>query len=87
MTTPHTITIKISHHLPGEIATLICFNAEYICRTNGIRLMNHSPTRKMDAPTQEETNTPTEKMKRIDVTKPSPASPETSTGFQKHILL
>jgi len=38
--------------------------------------MNHSPRPRIDAPGQDDMNTPTTKMKDIDVTKPSPARRE-----------
>lgn len=63
---------------PGLMAALICLDAEYICLTRGMRLMNHSPTQSTDAPIQDETNTPTKKMKITVVTNPSPAVMQSS---------
>lgn len=55
------------------MAVLTCFDAEYMCRTNGIFFINHSPTQKMVEPTHEETNIPTRKMNTREVRKPRPA--------------
>jgi len=63
---------KAEDKLLGDIAALICLEALYICRTNGIRLINHSPRLKTDAPSHDDMNTPTKKMKVMDVMKPSP---------------
>ena len=41
----------------------------------------------MEAPTHEETNTPTENMKRMDVTNPSPVSSETNLDTVKQQIL
>lgn len=60
--------------LPGEIAALICLEAEYICFTKGILLINHSPSEKRVAPVHDETKTPMKNTKSKDVINPSPAS-------------
>lgn len=60
--------------LPGEIAALICLEAEYRCLTKGIRWMNHSPSQKSVEPNHDETNIPTKNTKSKDVMNPSPAS-------------
>lgn len=54
------------------MAELICFEALYICRTNGILLMNHSPRPKTEVPNHDDMNTPTKKMKVIEVINPRP---------------
>lgn len=59
--------------LPGEIAALICLEAEYKCFTNGILFINHSPSQKKVPPTHDEANMPTKKIKANDVTNPRPA--------------
>uniref|UniRef100_A0A2P2M5L9 Uncharacterized protein n=1 Tax=Rhizophora mucronata TaxID=61149 RepID=A0A2P2M5L9_RHIMU len=56
----------------GEIAVLICLDAEYMCFTNGIRLINHSPSKKTVEPNHDEANMPTKKMKSSDVINPRP---------------
>ena len=70
--------IRLSEKLirlePGDIAALICFEAEYICLTKGIRFITHSPTEKTAAPIHDETKTPTKKTKSRDVINPSPAN-------------
>ena len=60
--------------LPGEIAELICLDAEYICLTNGIFFINHSPSEKTAAPIHDETKIPTNNTKSKDVINPSPAT-------------
>jgi hypothetical protein len=60
--------------LPGEIAALICLEAEYKCLMKGIRFMNHSPSEKTVPPIHDETKTPTRNTKSKDVINPSPAS-------------
>lgn len=60
--------------LPGEIAVLICLEAEYICFTKGIRLINCSPSQKTVEPSHDEANIPTKKVKSTDVINPSPAT-------------
>jgi len=60
-------------NIPGDIAALICLDAEYICLTRGIRFMNHSPIQKTVAPIHDETKTPIRNTKANDVMKPSPA--------------
>lgn len=65
---------KKNFRLPGEIAALICLEAEYICLTKGIRFINHSPSQKTVAPIHDETKTPTKNTKTKDVTNPNPAS-------------
>jgi hypothetical protein len=60
-------------YAPGEMASLICLEAEWMCLTSGIRLINHSPISNMDTPIHKETNTPTKNMKRNVVTNLSPA--------------
>lgn len=60
--------------IPGEIAALICLDAEYICLTKGILFINHSPSEKTAAPIHDETKTPTKSTKSNEVTNPSPAS-------------
>lgn len=64
--------------IPGDIAALICLDAEYICLTRGIRFMNHSPIQKTVAPIHDETKTPIRNTKANDVIKPSPA-PQTKS--------
>jgi hypothetical protein len=64
--------------LPGEIAVLTCFDAEYKCLTNGIFFINHSPTQNMVEPTHDETNMPTRNMNTREVKKPRPAICHTS---------
>lgn len=59
--------------LPGEIAELICLDAEYICFTKGIRFINHSPIKNTVAPNHDEAKIPTKKIKIIDVMNPRPA--------------
>lgn len=59
--------------LPGEIAELICLEAEYMCFTKGIRLINQSPIQKTVAPNHEEANIPMKNTKINDVMNPSPA--------------
>lgn len=66
----HTIT---KHKLPGEIAELICLDAEYICLTKGIRFINHSPIKNTVEPNHDEAKIPTKKIKIIDVMNPRPA--------------
>ena len=58
--------------IPGDMAALICLEALYIWRTNGIRLINHSPSPRTDAPNHDDMNTPTKKMNVIEVTNPRP---------------
>jgi hypothetical protein len=65
---------KLKNELPGEIAELICLDAEYKCFTNGILLINHSPTKKTVAPSHEEANIPMKSIKMSDVTNPRPGS-------------
>ena len=60
------------HKLPGETAVLTCFDAEYMCLTNGIFFINHSPTQKTVEPTHDDTNIPTINMNTRDVTNPRP---------------
>jgi len=60
--------------LPGEIAVLICLEAEYMCLTKGIRLINCSPSQKTVEPNHDEANIPTKKVKSTDVMNPSPAT-------------
>jgi hypothetical protein len=64
--------------LPGEIAVLTCFDAEYTCLTKGIFLIIHSPTQKMVEPTHDETNMPIRNMNTREVKKPRPANFRTS---------
>jgi hypothetical protein len=65
-----TATVWIS--LPGETAVLTCFDAEYMCLTNGIFFINHSPTQKTVEPTQEDTNIPTRSINTREVKNPRP---------------
>ena len=58
--------------LPGETAVLTCFDAEYMCLTNGIFFINHSPTQKTVEPTQEDTKIPTRSMNTREVKNPRP---------------
>jgi hypothetical protein len=55
------------------MAVLTCFDAEYMCFTNGIFLMNHSPTQKTVEPNHEETNIPARNMNAREVRTPRPA--------------
>lgn len=59
--------------LPGEIAELICLEAEYRCFTKGIRFIIHSPNQKTVAPNHDEANIPTKNIKINEVMNPSPA--------------
>lgn len=61
------------YSLPGEIAELICLEAEYRCLTNGNFFIIHSPIQKTVAPSHDETKTPTRNTKTKDVTNPRPA--------------
>jgi len=65
-------TMKQYTVLPGEIAVLICLEAEYMCLTKGIRLINCSPSQKTVEPNHDEANIPTKKVKSTDVMNPSP---------------
>lgn len=58
--------------LPGEIAAVICLEAEYMYFTKGILFINHSPSQKTVPPTHDEANIPTKNMKASDVTNPRP---------------
>ena len=68
--------------LPGEIAALICLEAEYMCFTKGIHLINHSPSQKTEAPSHDEANMPTKNINNRDVMNPRPA-PEYMKIFSK----
>lgn len=66
--------IKQYTTLPGDIAVLICLEAENMCFTKGIRLINCSPSQKTVEPSHDEANIPTKKVKSTDVMNPSPAT-------------
>ena len=51
---------------------LTCFDAEYMCLTNGIFFINHSPIQKTVEPTQEDTNIPTRSINTREVKNPRP---------------
>lgn len=59
--------------LPGDIAALICFEAEYIQLTSGIFLINHSPRVRTEAPNHDDMKMPTKNIKVMDVANPRPA--------------
>lgn len=60
--------------LPGEMEALICLDAEYICFTNGICFIIHSPIQKTVAPSHDDAKTPIRNTKIKDDINPSPAS-------------